>query len=259
VGAVHKGEFGDDKHSVSARVDIAVSKAPILSSLGKVEPFIKGGEQTTAYKTVGALLLDGRLHCTGTLIGDKTVLTAAHCLHGYEKQKDKMTFVIGANLLQPTTGPVRISDMAYPTVASTGYLFNPKTLEDDIGLIYLDASVPIKPFGLHKGSPTWDEILNKQVNLIFVGFGYDVIEDQKVGAGIKREAAWWINGVQNRRVTFHVDGRNTCKGDSGGPAFLKLGGVLVQVAVTSGGDGDCATGFDTRIDTFLPWLDGKVK
>lgn len=259
VGAESEGGCCDDRKSASARVDIGVLKAPILSSLGKLEPYIFGGEQTTAFEPVGALLLDGRLHCTGTLIGEKTVLTAAHCLNGYEKQIDKMTFILGANLLQPINGPLRVSDISYPNGSPPGYSFNPKTLEDDIGLVYIDKTVPMKAYGLHKGSPGWGDLLNQKTSLTFVGFGYDVIEDQKIGAGIKREASWAIDGVENRRVTFHVKGRSTCKGDSGGPAFIKFQGALVIAAVTSGGDKDCSRGFQSRIDSFLPWLEGRVR
>ena len=44
-------------------------------------PRIVGGERTPDYPAVVALLDDQHGHfCTGTLIGERTVLTAAHCI-----------------------------------------------------------------------------------------------------------------------------------------------------------------------------------
>lgn len=248
----------DDKSNSAARVDVRLRKAPLLASKGGYEPFIKGGSETAAYANVGAILIDGQLHCSGTVIGSRTVLTAAHCLQGYENQFEKFSFLVGSNLLQPTFGPVKVAEFAYPNDVSQGFMFNPKTLEDDIAVIYLAAPSGIQPAKLHAGAPPWADI-ERKISLVFVGYGFDVIENQKVGAGIKREAAWMVDNVENRRVRFKVPGKNTCKGDSGGPAFLISNGSITQVAVTSGGSSDCSTGFETRVDAFLSWLQGRIK
>ncbi len=258
ISAVNKGGCCDDKKNSSSLIDISVLKAPILDVLGKIQPYIIGGEETKSYKNVGAILINGRLHCTGTVVGKKTILTAAHCLHGYEDQIDGMSFLLGYNLLQPEFGPVKIERFKYPKGIVSGFKFNPKTLEDDIGLVYLQNSLDVKASTLHLGEPAWYKILENKDNLIFVGFGYDVIDNQKVGSGIKREAAWTINGISNRRVTFNVPNRNTCKGDSGGPAFIISSRSLIQVGITSGGDPECTLGFETRIDAFSGWLQGKI-
>jgi secreted trypsin-like serine protease len=86
-----------------------------------------------------------------------------------------------------------------------------------------------------------------------------VIGGELIGATIKREAAWAINDVQPRLVTFSVPRKSTCKGDSGGPAFIIEDGRLIQMAVTSGGELDCSAGFETRIDAFQPWLAGRIR
>lgn len=244
---------------ILARVDVSVAKAPILAARGKIEPYIVGGEQTAGFVEVGALLLDGRLHCTATVVGSSTLLTAAHCLHGYERQTSKMTFVQGRNVLQPEGGPISVIDFSYPKGVPSGFMYNPKTFEDDIGLVYLEQAVGTKPAPLHSNSPTWNEIKEKKLSLTFVGFGYDLVDEQKFGSGIKREASWSIDTVENRRVLFRVPGKNTCKGDSGGPAFYPIAGKRVQLAVTSGGDSDCTTGIQTRVDAFLPWLEGRIR
>jgi secreted trypsin-like serine protease len=163
------------------------------------------------------------------------------------------------NVLQPDGAPVAVIDFTYPKGVPSGFSYNPKTYEDDIGLVYLKQPVKTKPVPLHGGSPTWEDINAKRLSLTFVGFGYDVVDEQKFGSGIKREASWSIDAVENRRVLFRVPGKNTCKGDSGGPAFYPIAGKRVQLAVTSGGDPDCTTGFETRVDVFLPWLEGQIR
>lgn len=251
----------DDQKLNSARVDVRLRKAPILDAQRTFEPYIRGGDETVAYPYVGAILLDGKLHCTGTLVATSTILTAAHCLNGYEDQVGKMSFVFGSNITQPSLPPFDVGGFDYPKGVPSGYSFNPKTLEDDIGLVYLkQEAAGIQPVKMHSSAPpSWDVILKKKSNLIFVGYGYDVIQAQPVASGIKREAAWTINGVQNRRVTFEVPGKNTCKGDSGGPAFVIQDGAFIQVGITSGGDSQCTTGFDTRIDAYLVWLKDRIR
>ncbi|WFP51956.1 trypsin-like serine protease [Methylomonas sp. EFPC3] len=261
ISVSNKGGCCKDEKSNYSVIDISVLKAPILSSMGIVEPYIRGGDETEpgSYMNVGAILIGGRLHCTGTVVGKQTILTAAHCLEGYENQLDNMSFILGTNIQQPEIQAIGISNFEYPKENIIGFKFNRNTLEDDIGLVYLKHELTVEPVMLHTGLPSWNEILDKRKNLTFVGFGYDVIEDQKVGVGIKREASWYINKVENRRVAFQVIGKNTCKGDSGGPAFIFSSRSIIQVGITSGGNSTCTEGFETRIDAFSIWLAGKIR
>lgn len=258
VSTSNEGECCDSIENTSARVDMTIRKAPILASNYKLEPYIVGGKQSNAYKYVGAILLDNSLHCTGTIIGKRTILTAAHCVSGYETQVKNMVFKLGSNLFDSKFEAAKIASFDFPKDSSSGYFFNPITLEDDIALLYTSSDLPVTPVKMHNGFPSWANIAQNGTVLTFVGFGYDVIDSDKVGQGIKREASWPINSVENRRVSFKVKGKNTCKGDSGGPAFLIESGEIMQVAVTSGGDATCESGFETRIDAFKGWLADRV-
>lgn len=242
----------------SVRVDVNLKKAPLLFSKQKMTPYIIGGVQTSSYKNVGAILLNGRLHCTGTIIGPKTILTAAHCFYGYESQSKDFSFVIGPNIVQTSFGPKKVVSYVYPT-GEDGYSFNRVSLEDDIALAYLESPSDIKPMLLHNGSPSWESILENKVNLTFVGFGFDKVDDELVASGIKREGSWHVDIMENRRVAFSVEGKNTCKGDSGGPAFLSENSKIMQVAVTSGGDTLCTMGYETRVDAYKSWLANKIQ
>lgn len=255
----NNGGGGSDTSTGHSRVDLSMRRAPLIAANQGYEPFIKGGRQTSAYPNVGAILIKGQLHCTATVAGQRTLLTAAHCIHGYESQLKDFTFMVGSNIVQPTFGPVQITGFAYPDGSDKRYKFERSTLQDDIAVLYLASDATAQAVELHTGEPTWDRVLSDKTNLVFVGFGYDVVQGAQVAPNIKREAAWYINAVENRRVLFSVPKTNTCKGDSGGPAFLVENGKIIQVAITSGGQSDCSSGFETRIDAFLPWLAGRIR
>ena len=240
----------------ASTLDVSLTKAPILMA-GYMIGYIRGGKQTSGYKFVGAITVDGQMSCTGTLIGPHTVLTAAHCLAGFESRVAGMRFVLGANYQIPDLPPAEIDDLVYPK-GELGFMFNPKTLEDDIGLLHLKEAQSVAPAALYQGAPTWDTILQRHTSILFVGFGYNVIGNDQVGAGIKREGSWQVDKVENRRVGFNVPGHSTCDGDSGGPAFVENVSALFLAAVTSGGDKQCTLGYETRVDAYISWLKGKI-
>lgn len=256
----NRGMCCHDDITSAVTLDVRVRKAPLLMYKHNLEPLIAGGLKTAAYPSVGAIMIDGQMHCTATIVGQRTILTAAHCLHGYEAQLSKFTFLVGAAVATPDVPPTRIIEFQYPTGESgEPYSYNPKTYEDDIGVAYLEQPATQPPISLHKGDPGWSAIQGGGTKLVFVGYGYDVVSGEKVQDGIKRAATWPINLVENRRVAFYVHGKSTCKGDSGGPAFLVAGNQITQVGITSTGTEDCRRGYETRVDAFAPWLQDRIR
>ncbi|MGO7442957.1 trypsin-like serine protease [Rhizobium ruizarguesonis] len=58
---------------------------------------------------------------------------------------------------------------------------------------------------------------------------------------------------------FKTSNPNTCKGDSGGPSFLQVDDAFVLIGVTSRGDLGCTQGTNLRVDSYLPWLESRIR
>ena len=171
--------------------------------------------------------------CTATLVGKRTVLTAAHCI----PPGSLPTLVLGG--------------LYYSSVATVQHHgWNNYSLANDIGLVKLAKEPPVTP-SVVANSPIYTGL---KVTLV----GYGITSSNKRDSGTKRIATNSISNVYATRFVFRGSGGgigNTCQGDSGGPAFAILNGKEVQVGVTSAGTSPCGNdGIDTRVDAFYSWL-----
>ena len=261
--AKNKGGCCSDQADASAQVTVSLELAPLLFG-GHQVGYIAGGAQTTGYKNVAVVMINGLTHCTATLVAPRTLLTAAHCVDPYMTHEliaqGKITAAFGSVYSQPMFPPIVISEVAYPD--SGNLVFDPETFKNDIAVLYLKQPVKwdgVTPALLHEGTPTWESIKASSTSLTFVGFGYNVVNNEQEGKGIKREAAWGISGFDDHDISYSVPGKNSCDGDSGGPGFIEVPGRLLLAAITSGGDDACTYGFDTRVDAYLDWIRPHIR
>lgn len=205
------------------------------------ETGIVGGNIFTGLPAVGSLTYGGEEYCTATLIGPRKVLTAAHCLQ--DVSATDLNFVIGARLSSPEYTLSVSSIKPHPA-------FDPYDVVNDVGLVTLSSDAPIDSLGvLSKMDSSW-----VGTKLFFVGYG---VTSAATGAGAGTKRSVWMNISQVDSGTFSYDdpGKNTCYGDSGGPAFYESNGVYQVAGVTSYGDQNCASyGVDTRADAYLNFI-----
>jgi len=214
-------------------------------SIGSRNDEIVGGTATSAYPAVGVLASKSG-YCTGTLISARTVLTAAHCLE--EDAASSFVFTGGPDFRKPEW-----------TVKATGGVQHPawdsQKLENDIALIFLAEDAPVEPMATANAFPS--SLVGQK--LLFVGYGITNATTQ-AGFGTKRQVSITITEVADTQFAYGDKGKNTCNGDSGGPAFVSVGGQLQVAGVTSYGDAKCTKyGIDTRVDAFDAFISSNLR
>jgi secreted trypsin-like serine protease len=201
---------------------------------------ITNGQLYSGHPSVGYLVTGGNELCTATLVGKKTLLTAAHCI---------------------TVGQSHVFHLDTGATYAAAYVIphpqwdpDPQVLANDIAIIILASEPPITPSIIARQAPS----VGLKITIIGYGTSGEALKD----APIKRIATNTIKDLTATRFSVAGTGGgvgNTCHGDSGGPEFATLEGKEVQVGVTSAGVTPCGTlGYDTRVDAYTTWLNASA-
>lgn len=225
---------------------------------------IVGGELSQGFAATGALIMrvaigseERRVSCTGTLVGDNQVLTAAHCFANDEftfnpgRTGDRGEFRMGPDVEQTPIRRRIIRVDLHP-------LYIPARIErgHDIALAYLDAPVvEVSPAALYLG----DAAVLPGKKVVLVGYGRAQGGLRERTPLIRRQVEVAVDSLQadGQYWQYRVDRglASACQGDSGGPALGLFGGRYHLVGVTSHGDAACASfGALTRVDVQHDWL-----
>lgn len=148
--------------------------------------------------------------CSGTIIGPRAVLTAAHCLDG------------GATEVRVWLGVGE----EY-TAASFAYhpQFDTNSLQFDVGVVLLAADLPRAPAALLGRSGQIGE------TAILAGFGRD---ENSVTTKLRAGSTTVSNVTPTRLETKYAPPSSSiCSGDSGGPIFLQTGGAWAIAGISS--------------------------
>jgi hypothetical protein len=233
-----------------------------------IHPLIVNGVATFSYPATGALLLYSDANrsnlfglCSGTLIGCRTFLTAAHCV--CPDNATDATSCERQGLVDPATLQVFFQHAGLFGVATVSispqYNF---AQSGDVAVITLAEAVSgIAPSPLNTRRKP-----DVGTTGMVVGFGTTMAARRSPDdSGIKRQGtvttALCSTDIPNETHVcwqFLSSGSNTCEGDSGGPLFTDLGSGAVLAGVTSGGNSfDCLApdvGFDSDVFVNHAWI-----
>jgi MYXO-CTERM domain-containing protein len=216
--------------------------------LAQLESPILNGSVDNGHPAVGLLTTQGWGFCTATLVGTRTVLTAAHCVVT-EKQPPYT--------LQPQLGWSPDGSTIYPAASVTYHPGYDAKLHNDVAVVRLAKAVTgITPMQIATTAPAQGETVT------LVGYGYTADKATET-FGTKRKTHNLIGKVTPTDIVFYgATGSvgNICNGDSGGPAFAMRGGKELLVGIHSFGIGACGIEeHDARSDVHRGWIAGQAQ
>lgn len=267
---------------------IAVAQSPGNNGLSiinnpQLSQRILGGEnaETVDYPSIVALVAPGfasadeRLFCGGSLVAERWVLTAAHCVISGEidgvqqiRAPASIRVIAGVSDLSQSlsTDEVRVSQV----ILHPDYDQSEQLPPNDIALLELESDTAAAVTTLFTGDTNsytdspgyiagWGAIeYANNFNLIFPTTLQDAIVPLVSHAECNAPQSY--NGIladSHLCAGFAEGGVDACLGDSGGPLFITVDGQQVQAGIVSFGIG-CGEplfyGIYTNISFHIPWL-----
>ncbi|MFF1506520.1 serine protease [Streptomyces sp. NPDC058326] len=211
-------------------------------------------------------VVERRVMCGGALIGDRYVLTAAHCLTGSYASPARVGVLLGDHDL--TTG----ADSPHAVLVTPDRFvphpeYDPVSQRNDIALVRLPEPVAlsrdVSPVGLP--APYAGGSLDRaQVEVpgwgttSFGGRASDVLRTVALRTLSNPVcASRGMGQIASTQICTYAPGRDSCQYDSGGPLVRVVEGRPYVVGLVSYGR-ECATdtpAVNTRVGSYLGWIE----
>jgi V8-like Glu-specific endopeptidase len=225
--------------SLGVLLAIHFAASPPVPSDGSIageplDPLIYGGEPVEPGAWPAVVAVRTTKLCTGTLVAPDLVLTAAHCFDPEPFAPVEIDF--GDSLLTASTVSSeewgQHPDFCLPTECGDDL--------HDFAWVKLPTAVMIEPIEVITDQAEFDEAMQVGQVLTVVGFG----RDEALVSGIKREVSAALTSFNETGREFRAggDGKDSCAGDSGGPALVQLASGEWRVAGVTSRGGDCGLG-----------------
>nr|BAK02481.1 predicted protein [Hordeum vulgare subsp. vulgare] len=226
-------------------------------------------------------------YCAGSLINDRWVLTAAHCLKEFDEETGETNLIpvsyiyafIGQTDLTASGGGEIINvirSFPHPDWTYQNNL-NGRPI-GDIALIALSRPVTKgTPINLPTEQDSYLETPSESVRVIGWGSTNPYSNDTSsksdylryvdipiVNQVICQTAAYPNFRVDSTHICAGTKGKDSCQGDSGGPLFANKNGVDIQVGVVSTGTSvkqplcTGVYGVYTRVSSYVDWINSTL-
>jgi hypothetical protein len=286
IPAVVGSVFGILRAGLLAFALLGCSKENPTSGAPRLaKPLIWGGQAVASGdsvflgRTVSLLGASGFPFCTGALIAENAILTAAHCFPYGAAGFLSVSFNVRPHgSLDPDSN--RETSEKKPLRKATQFVLHPQhnsnfdnaylTQEplaplNDLAIVFLDEPAPgnALPFQL----PEVDSEIHPGSSIAMAGFGLSNAQGGDYGTLYRVDS---IVGVLRPRALEFVDGpfgtKGSCRGDSGGPVVLQqnLGAPQERpllIGLISYGPLECAAGIGVNTDLrhFRTWIETTLR
>ncbi|XP_030765186.1 CLIP domain-containing serine protease 2-like isoform X2 [Sitophilus oryzae] len=220
--------------------------------------------------------------CGGTVINNRYVLTAAHCVHNSNITGVRLGEYDRSNSEEDCdsnycTAPVQ--DFYVENVIPH-QKYNPKTFDNDIALLRLTSEADFSYGNVQPICLPIEEMNDDLTGKFAIVSGWGLTEEGLKSSVLLKASipVLPIESCKNLYKSFTTltsqqicaggyRGRDSCKGDSGGP--MMYAGLIqgtprfIQYGIVSFGPSECGTeeqpGIYTRVASYLPWILDNIK